>query len=151
MDTVHTRGKMLIKITSADKYFSYCVRERANWKCESCNTQYTPPTTGLQCAHIFGRKNKAVRIDPLNALALCAYCHQNFTANPLKFAEFVKLILKDNYDILLEKSNNITLGKQTFQAIKDGSAARHYLSEYERMKEIRSQGIIKRLEFTGLY
>lgn len=138
-----------IKITPADKYFSWCVRERSDWTCEKCGTRYTPPTTGLQCAHIYGRRNKAVRLDPLNAFSLCAACHQYFTANPMHFATFVKMRLNGSLEILNEKSNNIVLGKEVHAAIKSGEAAKHYREEYERMREMRLNGKTGRIEFVG--
>lgn len=139
-----------IKITPADKWFSMCVRERAEWRCEECGTQYTPPTSGLQCAHIFGRANKAVRLDPLNAFALCMSCHQHYTANPMHFATFVRMKLdQDEYDILNEKSLNIIIGKEMTQAIKSGDAAKHYKKEYEKMRAERDNGKTGRLEFVG--
>lgn len=140
-----------IKVTPADKWFSMCVRERSDWKCEKCGTQYTPPTAGLQCAHIYGRANKAVRLDPLNAFALCAHCHMYFTANPLEFADFVKKKLGDNYDILNEKRNNIAIGKEMVRAIKSGAAANYYKGVYQSLREGREKGITGRMEFIGYW
>ena len=138
-----------IKRTPADIAFSLCIRERSGWTCEKCGTQYIPPTNGLQCAHIFGRANKAVRLEPLNAFALCAGCHSYFTANPMNFGVFVKNKLGDNYELLNELSNDIMRGKEYVRAIKSGDAAKHYRDEYKRMAEARSRGVTGRVEFVG--
>ena len=138
-----------IKITSADKWFSMCIRERNNWTCERCRTDYRNNPSGLQCAHIFGRANKSVRLEPLNAFSLCSGCHMYFTANPMHFSGFVHQKLNGNYDVLNELSNDILRGKEYNQAIKNREAAKHYKAEYERMMEIRAQGVTGRLEFSG--
>jgi hypothetical protein len=135
-----------IKTTPADKYFSLCIRERAGWRCERCGRV----KDSLQCAHIFGRANKAVRLEPLNAFALCFSCHLFFTANPMRFAIFVHRKLNiDEYGILNEKSLNITIGKEVVQAVKSGEAAKHYKTEYKRMLSVRAEGVTGRLEFSG--
>ena len=138
-----------IKITPADKWFSLCIRERNGWTCERCGMQYHTPTSGLQCAHIFGRANKSVRLEPLNAFALCSGCHSYFTANPMNFSVFVKNKLCEKYDILNEVSRDIMRGKEYVRAIKSGDAAKHYKKENERMLELRSQGNTGRIEFVG--
>jgi len=79
-----------LKISTADKYFSLKIRNRADWKCERCFTQYEPPTAGLHCSHFWGRGMKSVRFDEDNAAALCFRCHQHMTAFPLEHVEFFK-------------------------------------------------------------
>lgn len=80
---------MKMHTSPADRIFSKLVRARARWRCERCLTQYQEGARGLECAHIIGRRNKAVRWHPLNAVALCTACHFHFTANPLEFADWV--------------------------------------------------------------
>ena len=138
-----------IKFTPADHWFSRCVRERANWKCEWCGTQYHEGDRGIECAHIFGRANKAVRLEPLNAFSLCTGCHAYFTANPMNFAVFVRNRLGDKYDILNELSNDIMRGKEYVQAIKNREAARHYKLQFETMQAKREKGFTGRIEFEG--
>lgn len=79
----------LIKITSADRYFSMCVRKRANWKCERCFVAYPPqPTQALHCAHFMGRGSWSTRFDPQNAVSLDMGCHLYFTGRPAEFADW---------------------------------------------------------------
>ena len=138
-----------IKRTPADIAFSICIRERSGWKCERCGKQYPDNSKGLECAHIFGRANKSVRLEPLNAFSLCSGCHMYFTANPMNFSIFVKNKLGESYDLLVELSNDIMRGKEYHHAIKNGEAAKHYKSEHKRMRELRCSGNIGRIEFVG--
>ena len=96
---------MKIKIDPRDTLFSRLVRTRARWRCQKCKTQYQEGDRGLQCAHIIGRRNKAVRYHPLNAIALCYSCHMHFTANPLEFSDW---LAKDmDLSILRERARPI--------------------------------------------
>lgn len=71
-----------IKLDPADIAFSKYIRTRDGWRCKRCLKQYTPPTNALQCSHFQGRGKEATRFEPLNCDALCAGCHQYFTAYP---------------------------------------------------------------------
>ena len=133
-----------IKRTTADKWFSDCIRERADWTCQSCKTEYTPPARGLECAHIIGRANKAVRWDELNALALCTGCHMHYTGNPLEFVQLVERELGTGArEILQEKARGIF--KYNKAAIKE--ATEHYKDQYKKMREKRMNGFVGWLEF----
>lgn len=136
-----------MKTTTADMWFSRCVRERANWTCENCGKQYDDKSMGLHCSHFIGRGNWAVRFDPLNADSHCYYCHSQFEGNPHKHTEWKKSRLKEVYEILIEKSNNLMLGKQNRRDVKHIAA--HYRSEFMKMKEQRAEGKTGRLEFVG--
>lgn len=70
------------KIDGADKAFSLYIRTKAEWKCERCRRQYSPPTSALHCSHFVGRGKENTRFEPLNATALCFGCHQYFTSHP---------------------------------------------------------------------
>lgn len=136
-----------IRRDTADKYFSDCVRERANWCCENCGTYYPEGNRrGIECAHIVGRANKRLRWEPLNAIALCTGCHMKYTANPLQFTQFViSKIGKQGHDILIELSRELI--RATKQLKKEVGV--HYKQEYKKMAEKRSEGEIGRIEFMG--
>jgi hypothetical protein len=138
-----------IKITPADKWFSLCVRERAGWKCEYCETQYPIGAQGLHCSHYFGRGNWAVRLEPLDASAHCFGCHQKLSANPHLHYEWMKKRLGDKYELLVELSNDIVKGKAYKITRGIGEVAAHYKREHEKMLELRAKGITKRLEFVA--
>lgn len=94
-----------IKISRADKLFSELVRTRSGFRCERCNKLY-PSVVGLQCSHFHTRGKKSVRFDPENAAALCAWCHQHFTANPLEHTEwFRKRLGPTKFDALTLRAN----------------------------------------------
>lgn len=136
-----------IKRDAADKWFSDCVRERADWTCESCGKYYPEGRrNGIECAHIVGRGNKRMRWEPLNAVCLCTSCHMHYTANPLQFTQFViKQIGELGHDILLEKSQSFL--KVTKDLKKEISA--HYRQEFRKMAQERSNGVTGRIEFVG--
>ncbi len=136
---------MEAKSRAADRAFSECVRERANWRCEKCGQQFSESARGsLQCAHIRGRREKSIRYDPLNALALCFSCHQHLDRNPEIKERFVTIYLgKDNLKLLDEKRN--TLIKHNKEFIK--KCASHYRKQFKVMREYRKQGYTGRIEF----
>ena len=138
---------MGIKIDPADKAFSECIRERADWQCEACSRQFSNEDRGsLQCCHIYGRRHKSIRQEPLNAVAMCFKCHGHYTENPLEFARFIEDKLTEPLiDILLEKRAGIV--KYNAQFKKDCS--KHYREEFKTMRESRLLGHVGYLEFTG--
>lgn len=146
---------MGVKITSADDWFSKCIRIRTNWTCEDCGSQYGPSSTGLQCSHFHGRANYSVRFDPLNAVAACTSCHFKQEGNPHEFSQwFQQQIGEGAYDLLLEKKNDLDIGREARRDVaKKGPKliAKHYREEYRRMLALREAGELGRLEFTGYF
>ena len=128
-----------IKRDAADSWFSKCIRLRAEWRCESCHKQYDSSSTGLHCAHIYGRANKSTRWDEGNALALCYACHQRYTANPLDFRAFLERYLGEGHlELLNERRNRIF---KTTKAIRD-EIAKHYREEFRRMEETNKRDLV---------
>lgn len=124
-----------------DYWFSMCVRERANWTCQACGKHYEPSISdntglpgnpGLHCSHYIGRANYAVRFDPDNADAHCYGCHAKFEGNPHIFREWKFYRLGQvMYEILVEKSNNLLLGKQARREKQE--IAEHYKAEFMKI------------------
>ena len=150
------KKKAKIARLDPDIWFSLCVRERADWNCEACGKHYEPWYTakglpanpGLHCSHYIGRGNYAVRFDPYNANAHCYGCHAKFEGNPHAFMTWKFEKLGGHlYDILIEKSNSIELGKQARREKQE--IAEHYKAEFERMRKLRSKGYVGRIEFRG--
>ena len=130
---------MAVKINPADKWFSKCVREAAEWKCECCGTQYEEGTSGLHCSHYFGRRANGVRYCPDNALSHCWGCHMKLGSNPDDFREWmVNKVGEGMIDILRQKREDIGLAKSIKKNLKD--VAKHYKAEYERLKSLRMAG-----------
>lgn len=137
-----------IKRTPADAAFSDCVRERANWKCEVCGTDYTNNTRGLHCSHYHGRANWSVRFNPDNAAAHCYGCHSKLEGSPHDFYQlWIKFLGEGAYQLLLEKKNDTGLGKEYRRTKGKGDIAKHYRNEFKRMKDMRALGDTSRIEF----
>jgi len=84
-----------------DKKVSELVRARG--KCEQCHSKKY-----LQACHIFSRKYLNTRWDLENLLCLCAKCHFLAHAEPIFFAEWVRIHLgEDRYELLKESHNII--------------------------------------------
>lgn len=139
-----------IKRTTADDAFSKCVRERNEYTCENCGTQYNRESArGLECSHYIGRSEKSVRLDRRNAFAHCVGCHARIGGNPPRFVQHYRDKFGEAVEIdLIRDSNDVGLGRLMHRAIKDGSAAKHYRQELKRMLEARNDGVTGRLEFT---
>lgn len=92
-----------LKRTVADALFSDYIREKANWSCERCFRQFTPPTRELQCSHYFSRAKRSVRFDFENAAALCGKCHF-YLGSPENRKEheefFIRKLGREKYDLL---------------------------------------------------
>lgn len=130
---------MSIKITPADRWFSMCIREAADWTCECCGKKYEERSMGLHCSHYFGRRNKALRFCPDNAFAHCFGCHQKLGSNPDDFQRWMlNKVGEGVMDILREKRNDIGLAKSINKNLKD--VAKHYRQEHARLQQLRMDG-----------
>lgn len=146
---------MKIKISSADYYFSLCVRERSDWTCEKCGTRYQPDynlntglpgTRALHCSHFFGRTNHAVRFYSDDVDAHCYGCHTILGSNHHAFVEWKKERLgEERYARLVKRSNDIELGKRNRRELKQIS--KHFKKEFQKMQESRNSGKKGRIEF----
>lgn len=136
-----------VKITPADKWFSKCVRISTGWICERCNS-YSPEDKrmGLHCAHTVRRGNWSTRFDPNNCLALCNGCHRMYD-HDYDFMRnlFCKLRGEGLWDRIQEKKSDTRIGRQLRKEKKE--IAQHYKREYERMDQMRMDGVIGRIEF----
>lgn len=93
---------MAVKRDSADIWFSKAVRLR-DGACLYCGNTETN-----ECAHLVGRRNKAVRWDMMNAVSLCHYHHRYFTENPVAFYDWLAITLGEGHlDILREKAQGV--------------------------------------------
>lgn len=135
-----------IKRTPADHWFSKCVRERANWTCEKCGAVHEQNSKGLHCSHHKGRRAWSVRLDPLNAEALCYGCHSHYGGTQERLDQ---CLTTQQQEILIEKRNDNDLGKRIKRTKGKGEIARHYREEFERMQGLRAIGNFSRLEFMG--
>ena len=134
-----------MKITAADHWFSKCVRERAEWRCEKCGKQYPQDSQGLHCHHLITRGNWAVRFEPLNGVALGYECHIWAEGNPFAVTEWAETALGENLPILRRKSETLEIGKQARKCQKEIAA--HYKKQNAAQLAARASGARGRLEF----
>lgn len=77
-----------MKLDKADQAFAKWIKYRDEWKCQRCDTQYTPPTRALHCSHYMGRRKENTRFMPENCDALCWGCHRYFTSHPAEHTDW---------------------------------------------------------------
>jgi 5-methylcytosine-specific restriction endonuclease McrA len=68
----------------ADRLFSQWIRQRDR-VCQECGAQ-----AGLQCAHLWSRRYRALRWDEEGAVALCLRCHKQFTEDPAAWNAWIR-------------------------------------------------------------
>lgn len=135
-----------IKVTPADKWFSLCVRQRAENRCERCGG--SPASGGLHCSHFHGRGKWGVRFCPDNATSLCYGCHAFLGSHPEIHRQWqLERLGAYRFDSLQERANDSTRGRIAKREAKE--IAKHYKGEYESLIQLRNAGAVGRLEFTG--
>lgn len=125
----------MLKITTADKYFSLCIREAQKFICERCGT-FAPPELSkrLDCSHFHGRGKWSVRFDPDNGSALCLGCHLYLTAHPVEHVAFIQNKLGPyRFQALQERANDTTRGRQAKREVKE--IAKHFKAQLERVRD----------------
>lgn len=140
-----------IKRTKLDIIYSTLVRERAEWSCEfpGCGKLFPEgETAGLDCSHIEGRRARATRWYPDNAMAMCKFHHRYLGENPLFHADLVRKNLGDQKYIELKRRAH-SIGKFTPRQIE--GLYQHYVGEYARMAQARANGRLGRIEFQWPY
>lgn len=77
------KPKRSSRTTYADTLFSRYIRAR-DGRCLKCGSPGP-----LECCHIFGRRYRAVRWDPVNAIALCIPHHRDFDTDRVSWAPWL--------------------------------------------------------------
>lgn len=133
-----------------DIAFSFCVKERAHWRCERCGKQFDPSSAaGLDCSHYFGRRGAAIRHHPWNAFAHCRGCHQHLGSNPEFFREhYLEVFGEEKLNAVRELRDNVALGRWVNRNRKVITA--HLRQQHEILKEKRRDGICTRIEFEAV-
>lgn len=98
-----------IKISPADKYFSWYVRLRDR-QCQRCGSPVRFNDKGLpishQASHFQGRGKENTRFNEDNVICLCGACHMYLGAHPAEHYEFqLKRLGKKKIDDLVLASN----------------------------------------------
>lgn len=121
-----------IKRTTADDWFSKCIRLAQDYRCERCTTQGGPTAADvqMQCCHIIGRRNQATRYSVWNALCMCVNCHRETGENVRDFKVWVaNKFGQGRIDrIEINARGILKPTKQNLKMISD-----HYRLEFHRM------------------
>lgn len=113
----------------ADKAFSDAIRRRDNFQCQYCG-RIGKDTAYIDCAHIVGRRDKALRWDADNAITLCREHHRYFTDHPAEFRCVVRNWKGQDYLDELDRRRRMVL-KVNAARLKE--IAKHYRDEAKRM------------------
>ncbi len=138
-----------IKRDALDTLFSDCVRERAAWSCEAMDVALANGCSQqLDCAHIHSRRHQYLRHDPMNAVSLCNAHHRYFTDHPTVFTAWLQSYVHVGewaVEVLIEKLQHRHKWRKGMKA----DARAHYRGELKRMKSLRADGVLGRIEFVG--
>lgn len=138
-----------MKRKQADVWFSKCIRERADWKCEYSGKDFSANKGALHCSHFYGRRARSVRWDADNAFAHGSYEHKYLGENPGEFhAWAIKTRGEGWYEMLTEKWRNV---KMKITKKEEKLIAKHYKEQYAMMQQKRDAGHIGWLEFDSYF
>ncbi len=140
---------MNIKRSTADKYFSMCVREAADYTCQRCNKAYDrSKAQGLHNSHVFSRRHRVTRWEPDNGVALCYSCHQWYGGDPVESAPWVEDHLGLGVlEILTEKKGAVFKIPKSEEKL----IAAHYKAEYIKLLERRENRETGKLNFLSYF
>ena len=137
-----------------DKYdtiFSNLIREMYDYTCCNCSRNLRSNSAGLHCSHFFGRRKQSVRYDLDNALAHCIYCHRILGENPVDFYDhYVKVKGIGCLELLRERANKLKkwekASKKTGYKGEKEDMYKHYKKEYEKVLDMRKEGVVGYIE-----
>lgn len=133
-----------MKTSTADSYFSKCVRASNDYVCAKCHKQYDKSSSGLHCSHNFSRRHRTIRWCKENAIPLCYSCHQWFGGEPLDSGKWLEgFIGVGTVDLLREKMNM----KVKVSKIEEKEIAKHYREQLKEIEAKRVKGEIGHIEF----
>jgi NMD protein affecting ribosome stability and mRNA decay len=137
-----------VKISQADRWFSLCVRLAADWTCARCGSKHEEKSMGLHCSHLYSRRYRTIRWEPLNAVAHCFACHNWYGGNPIESGQWAEGHLGAGaIDILREKKNS----RQRIPKSEEKEIAKHYREEYARIQAIRDKGVTGHIKIVGYF
>jgi len=93
------RKKKPAYMKQADKLFSVFIRAR-DGRCRAAGAYDVTCSGNLQCCHIIGRGEIAIRVNPDNALAMCQAHHMFFTPRIAHWHDFIDGLLPGRFDEL---------------------------------------------------
>lgn len=128
-----------MKISTADKYFSLCVREAADNTCETCGK-----VGRMEASHVYSRRHRKIRWDKLNIMCQCNGCHRSWHESPLKsFRWFEETYGRGRVDLLLEKMQS----KVKVSKLEEKEIGVHYREQLKILDQRRAEGEAGKLDF----
>ena len=133
-----------MKTSTADSYFSKCIRAANDYVCVKCSKQYDKSSTGLHCSHNFSRRHRTIRWCKENALPLCYGCHQWFGGEPLESGRWLENYLGVGaVELLIEKKNT----KLKISKLEEKEIAKYYREQLKVIEAKRASGETGYIEF----
>ena len=142
---VKAKPKKKRAISAVDSIFSLCVREAADWTCSRCSQRFDRGAQNLHASHLWGRRMRAGRWNPLNVVAHCAGCHRVLGENPTLFADWIREYHGDRYEEWYAISRKIV----KVSAVLREDIYQHYKQEHEALLCERERGRTGPLEIRG--
>ena len=133
-----------MKISPADSAFAKCVKSRADWTCEKCQTKHEQGSMGLHCSHIFSRRHRTIRWAGMNAQSLCFACHSWYGGNPADSGIWITNLLGEGHMDLLREKRDL---KVKVSKAEEKEIAKHYRGELKLIEAKRLDGVTGRIEF----
>jgi len=133
-----------MKRDKLDDVFSKLIRERSDYNCEECGTNYRYRPQGLHCSHFWTRSNKSTRWHPENACAHCYGCHRKLSGSPVTFTDRIKQFLGNRFDLV----RRYTHAPVKFSKLEREDIYRFYKKELLRVQDLRASGVCGRIEFS---
>lgn len=140
---------MSIKRSPADKAFSDCVREAADYTCAWSGKKFERGNAqGLHCSHHYSRSHRNIRWDEMNACALSFAAHKRYGSDPIEGVAWLEEYLGEGVmEILKEKkAHKIKIPKAEEKLI-----ASHYKAELAKLLERRESGETGKLNFLSYF
>lgn len=128
-----------MKVSSADSYFSKCIRAAHGNTCEWCGK------VGLMdCSHVFSRRHRTIRWDKLNANCLCKGCHRKWHESPANSMQWFEAEFGiGRIDILREKMRS----RMVVKTIEEKDIAKHYREQLKLIQASREAGECGYIDF----
>jgi hypothetical protein len=103
------KPKLSKLLKEADRVFSLFIRNRDNYRCVICGSEFRP-----QCGHLIKRGKKSVRFNEFNCHCQCAGCNKKHNYYPEHYTLwFIQKHGQGAYDNLVQESKKVVNLKVT--------------------------------------
>ena len=129
------------KRTRADHWFSFFIRFRDNFTCQTCGKYCLRrklnnpdlPMSKIECSHVFSRRHQSVRFDERNAFTQCVTCHEKAEQNKKDYEAWAeKRLGQADWNALVIKKS---VAQPHFQRIPEAVIAGYYRDEVQKIAQ----------------